>query len=660
VNPFTSPKKRPLSFASTFAMGLGAGLAVLTGLWSCELFSNGGGGSETETRVFAYTGQTLDSDGLPLRNVHVTVWPDTLLLDPDSENMPDPIAQAYSDADGKFGIDSLPNGSYRAYYKGTGPDGLLYGLQSIYGDADAENVALPPQTLAAGATLTGKFDSASPGIYRRYVQVYGLPRFARCDSAGGFRLDGIPAGTYRLRYLTREPFRLSVNSDSIPVSVASRLRIATAQSLRGVKLTPSVGQAGLTFAGISRDNPVIFDNELCDNTTDMPYLLPLVAQGHLQLKGWIVTKDFAVHPERTLAQQIADCLEMREIARHSGFHVNVEPVAGSGAILNPSFSGRLIDMQPQPSAGASLILAEAARATHDRPLMILAGGPLTTIASAYLLDPTVVNRVVVVAMYSDRINAYDSLANYLVAQKFRFIHWGRGYVYPFEALPDQWARLPTHASGLFARSQLQSNGRGFGDLPLAWLLLEPKAFSGVTAQNLRLPPLRIEAVPQGQNGDFWDIERSHVDFDFMTKAFYDSMANWRPLQRSLGVVHGLSFNSSTGTQVMRTGIPDSLYAQLADKGEAVWEFDASTQSNYVIKVTARNTQAGVLKVIVNDTAQHLINLSASASWRVDSLTLPLDFGPLKLKLQADGAPVDLLEFDISPRFDIGTDVPVEE
>jgi hypothetical protein len=386
----------------------------------------------------------------------------------------------------------------------------------------------------------------------------------------------------------------------------------------------------------------------------------LVAQGHLQLKGWIVTKDFTVYPERTLAQQIANCLEMREIVRHSGFHVQVEPVAGSAATLNPSFTGRLIDMQPQPSAGASLILAEAARATRDRPLVILAGGPLTTIASAYLLDPTVVNRVVVVAMYSDRINAHDSLANYLVAQKFRFIHWGRGYVYPFEALPTQWARLPTHAGGLFARSQLQSNGRGFGDLPLAWLLLEPKAFSGVTAQNLRQAPLRVEAVPQGQNGDFWDIERSHVDFDFMVKAFYDSMAQWRPMARSMGVVHGLSFNSSTGTQVMRTGIADSLYAQLTDKGEAVWEFDASTQANYVIKVTTRNAQAGALKVIVNDTAQHSVSLNASASWRVDSLTLPLDFGPLKIKLQADGAAVDLREFDISPRFDIGTDVPVEE
>lgn len=622
---------------------------------SCELSPNGGGGSETESRNYAFTGHAFDSEGVPLRNVHVTVWPDTLLIDPESENLPDPVAQAYTDPEGFYGFDTLPQGRFRIYYKGAG----LYGLQSLSIDAPATKQALPPQTLGAGATLTGKFDTAAASIYSRFVQVYGLPRYARCDSAGGWRIDGIPAGTYRLRYVTREPFRLPGYSDSIPVSVASRLRVATAQSRRGVKLVPSIGSEGLTFAGITRNNPVIIDNELCDNTVDMAYLLPMVARGYLNLKGWVVTKDFTVTPNRSLAQQVGDCLEMREIMRLAGFQTQVEPVAGSSTILSTPATGRLLDILPEPSAGASLILAEAARASRDNPLVILAGGPLSTIASAYLLDPTVVNRVVVVAMYSDRINAFDSLANYLVAQKFRFIHWGRGYVHPNEPLPNQFARLPTHAGGVFARSHLQSNGYGFGDLPMAWVVLEPKAFSGVTAQNLRQAPLRIEAVPAGENGDFWDIERSHVDFGYLANAFYDSMAQWPIPNRPLGLVHGLSFNQSSGVKIMRSGNIDSLYAQFANNGEATWNFDSPSIETFMFKVTTRTAQATALKLVVNDTAEHTVNLPAGSSWHTDSLAITFDFGPLKFKVKAEGGSVDLREFELNPRFDIVDDEPVE-
>lgn len=52
------------------------------------------------------------------------------------------------------------------------------------------------------------------------------------------------------------------------------------------------------------------------------------------------------------------------------------------------------DSTPVVSEGAKLIIAEAKKATPEKPLYLLFGGPLTDIASAWLMDPSISKNVV--------------------------------------------------------------------------------------------------------------------------------------------------------------------------------------------------------------------------------------------------------------------------
>lgn len=86
---------------------------------------------------------------------------------------------------------------------------------------------------------------------------------------------------------------------------------------------------------------------------------------------------------------------------------------------------------PQHSNGAELIVLKSRELSLPwRPLVIISGSQLTDIADAYLIDPTVVERVVVVAQlgaYSDSRGLMtgpngdlDPWADWIVAQKFRY------------------------------------------------------------------------------------------------------------------------------------------------------------------------------------------------------------------------------------------------
>jgi purine nucleosidase len=65
-------------------------------------------------------------------------------------------------------------------------------------------------------------------------------------------------------------------------------------------------------------------------------------------------------------------------------------------VANGAPSGIPDEQTPRDSAGAELIIAESTLASPDEPLFIAFLGPLTDMASAILLDPSIVDREVVV------------------------------------------------------------------------------------------------------------------------------------------------------------------------------------------------------------------------------------------------------------------------
>lgn len=58
-------------------------------------------------------------------------------------------------------------------------------------------------------------------------------------------------------------------------------------------------------------------------------------------------------------------------------------------------SGNIEDTEPIGSAGTRRILEEAREATVENPLVVSCGGPLATVADAYLRDPSIAHKVVV-------------------------------------------------------------------------------------------------------------------------------------------------------------------------------------------------------------------------------------------------------------------------
>src|SRR4029079_485242 len=87
---------------------------------------------------------------------------------------------------------------------------------------------------------------------------------------------------------------------------------------------------------------------------------------------------------------------------------------------------------PTESPGARLLVALSRQLSLPwRPVVVLATAPLTNLADAYLLDHSVVDRVVVVAalgsfaapngVMNGPNGDLDPWANWIVAQKFRYV-----------------------------------------------------------------------------------------------------------------------------------------------------------------------------------------------------------------------------------------------
>jgi hypothetical protein len=160
-------------------------------------------------------------------------------------------------------------------------------------------------------------------------------------------------------------------------------------------------------------NPIIIDNDGNIDVYTFEYVAALASAGKINLVGIIGEGHYQ------------DYVDM---ARRSGLKNIPDAVLGTApeALKKPD-SGIIDETAPLDSPGARMIVDMAhSLATPDKPLVIIAGGHLTTIASAYLLDPSIVERVIpcllegrVTKMDMGNYNgAIDGWADYIVLQKF--------------------------------------------------------------------------------------------------------------------------------------------------------------------------------------------------------------------------------------------------
>ncbi len=140
---------------------------------------------------------------------------------------------------------------------------------------------------------------------------------------------------------------------------------------------------------------VLVDNDLCGDGDGLFHLVHQLLCTSSDVRGIVGAH---VGAQRSWNQQAGE--EQKNNAQISVQRANeiVELVGKTGQInVKPGAPTPMVDdSTPIESEGARLIIEEAKKATADKPLYLLFGGPLTDIASAWLMDPSISQNTILV------------------------------------------------------------------------------------------------------------------------------------------------------------------------------------------------------------------------------------------------------------------------
>jgi purine nucleosidase len=176
---------------------------------------------------------------------------------------------------------------------------------------------------------------------------------------------------------------------------------------------------------------VICDNDYCGDPDGVVQLAHHLLCPSVDIRAVIGSAVAPFHPSWS-----EDCGEASaDVARHVtelADRTDVPVFAGSARAMPSS-------LEPAPSPGVDAIVAEAMRDDTELPLFVACGGGLTTIASAWLVEPRIAERVTIV--------------------------WNGGHAYDLDGadLPSDHRYRETNVSTDMAASQLVFN---HSDLPM--------------------------------------------------------------------------------------------------------------------------------------------------------------------------------------------------
>jgi hypothetical protein len=186
---------------------------------------------------------------------------------------------------------------------------------------------------------------------------------------------------------------------------------------------------------LSYDNThtVVYDKDEAINCYTDEYLLALANSGEINLAGMITSSSIAPYNQWVTDEDFERMVRQRnnliDIARRSGLRNIPSHVRGTKGHMKRPISGRIEDTEPIGSEGSRLIVHEAKKASDKKPIVAVMCGPLTVIADAYLIDQSIVHRVIVVWFgggindMADYNGLTDPWAAYIVLQKFKLVQF---------------------------------------------------------------------------------------------------------------------------------------------------------------------------------------------------------------------------------------------
>lgn len=198
---------------------------------------------------------------------------------------------------------------------------------------------------------------------------------------------------------------------------------------------------------VDERSPMVMVNDGARDNWQGEYAALLAATGQLRLLGIVVNSN-AEYP--MLDVNVDGYRKMIAAARESGMRNLPDPTASVAPSLQAPASGIIEDTVPNRSEGARLIVQAAMQsATAAHPLAIATGGALTDVADAWLMEPRISERVVVVASSghteTNGANAgspngdRDAWATFVAMSRLRFVQVN-GYYDQLQDFPE--ARVP--------------------------------------------------------------------------------------------------------------------------------------------------------------------------------------------------------------------------
>jgi len=272
----------------------------------------------------------------------------------------------------------------------------------------------------------------------------------------------------------------------------------------------TIEDGGVRLRGVAPDNPIIYDNDFWTDVPDAAYLWAKASLGEARLVANVITRctyGWEKKYAHTLEQSVAEAKKLLQLAKESGLRNIPEPVVGSTVALRKPSSGRVEDTEFERTAGSARIIAEAQKAPPEKPLLIYVGGSCTTVASAYLAEPSIKDRVIVFQIDGGGYNGSDQWAWEIAMKRLPFANWARGYFWKevstwpvarFDTLPANplcdWLR--EHArSGLGKSNQ-------WGDGPWIFHLFAPRCLTKAVAWDSHA----ITIPPEGTNAKAMEEE----------------------------------------------------------------------------------------------------------------------------------------------------------
>jgi hypothetical protein len=301
----------------------------------------------------------------------------------------------------------------------------------------------------------------------------------------------------------------------------------------------TVENGAVHLTGVGPDNPIIYDNDWWFDVFDNNYLWAQASLGKANLRGNIVTRDMwdwdkgYLYP---MQQCVDDAEKALKLARDSGLKNIPNATLGSDRVLNRPESGRIEDTTPHPTPGSQLIVAEAKKASPGKPLLVIVGGPQTTVANALLTNPEIAPNLVVfnLMVSSFNYNGKDGWSAYIVAKQTRYVDWGVGQFWDrdsvfraehFDVLPDN--PFTTDMKRFIKTDLGRDNQLGDG-APLVWLY-QPKCWTGAETRRADFEgrALVFRPLPDGDAGDVLVIPKANTDLKNSREEFFRVMTDPR-------------------------------------------------------------------------------------------------------------------------------------